>query len=521
MQANDGPGAVGEIGVTAPQHGLTGTTADGDATYTPNPGYIGADSFDYAYFVGNTQTEQRATVTINVTPEPDVAVNDTYTVGKDSPATLLELSIFANDLDQPTPGDIELITTSLQGTLSSPCNCSLDYDKLSYTPPAGFTGTDEFSYYFAYTNQDGISKVSNTATVTITVTAEDPNSVAKDDAYGAAKNSGATQLTPSILANDLVQPTLGDVKLVTTGLRGTLSSPCNCSLDYDKLSYTPPADFEGVDEFTYYFAYKTDQGVGKVSNEATVTITVGPTDTPLAQVAVDDSYTVAQDSGLTSLDPSPLDNDTKSAVHFNRLETAAAHGTAAVPYANFDIITYTPAPGFHGTDSFQYSFSDAVEGGMRSNIATVTITVSPTGGGGGGGNLVDVEAICSGDVTFTNLAATEISVGYGDYANDMLEGEVDIPAGETATVTTGRAVLEYRAVTEPLDSEEGSIEIPDCSNGGGDDGDGDGDGDDHGRRRHGHLPDTGSPFAATSLLAAWLLTIVGSYLIVRSRRRVI
>ena len=261
--------------------------------------------------------------------------------------------------------------------------------------------------------------------------------------------------------------------------------------------------------------YLVENGT-KTSNTATVTITVTPK--ILDPIAVNDAYTVAQDSGETTLTPAVSANDQGTHVA-TFLETPPAHGT--VPAG---VLTYTPNAGFSGTDTFTYSFQDAATGNS-SNVATVTITVTPSGGGGGGEeDVVDVGADCSGNVTFTNLLDEEVNVRYGP--NVSLEGEFDLAAGQSETITTSSKVLTFLAANA-THGESGSIEIPTCSNGGGDEDhsdegdkdDGD-EGDDRGKHHHGHLPDTGSPFARTGLLGAWLLLAGGSYLIVRSRRRV-
>ena len=48
------------------------------------------------------------------------------------------------------------------------------------------------------------------------------------------------------------------------------------------------------------------------------------------------------------------------------------HGTLTNPTSNS--VTYTPNPGFSGTDTFTYKSTDGQ--GVSSNIATVTITVN-------------------------------------------------------------------------------------------------------------------------------------------------
>jgi hypothetical protein len=96
-------------------------------------------------------------------------------------------------------------------------------------------------------------------------------------------------------------------------------------------------------------------------------------------------------------------------------------------------------------------------------------------------HLVDVEADCQGNVTFTNLLEfDEVHIVYGG-SGTFEDGELHIPPEESRTLTTDRDVLYYQ-VSET--SESGSIEIPTCSDGDGngdddgdDDNDGDGDGD--------------------------------------------
>ena len=313
---------------------------------------------------------------------------------------------------------------------------------------------------------------------------------AVDDSYTVAQDSGLTLLSPKVGAND-DPSTAGKMIGLTQASHGSTSS--NGSGD-GVVGYTPAAGYSGQDTFRY--AYVED-GV-LVSNEATVTITVTPTGTPGQRVAGDDAYTVAQDSGTTTLTPAPLYNDQPELGLANKtfnVTTPAGHGTATItnaPDPDDTTFAYTPDPGFHGTDTFQYRYADADTGDNQSTIATVTITVTPTGGGAE--DVVDVGADCSGDVTFTNLLDEEVNVRYGP--NVSLEGEFDLGAGQSETIMTDAKRLNFLAANASS-SESGSIEIPNCSNGGGDDhdhGDEDDDGDDdHGKGHHGHLPDTGSP----------------------------
>jgi bacillolysin len=104
--------------------------------------------------------------------------------------------------------------------------------------------------------------------------------------------------------------------------------------------------------------------------------TCGEPPTPnSAPTAADDSYTANEDTALTIPAPGVLDNDDDaehdplSAV----LVSGPTHGTVTLS-AN-GAFTYTPAPNYHGPDSFTYKAND---GEADSDVATVSITVNDT-----------------------------------------------------------------------------------------------------------------------------------------------
>jgi VCBS repeat-containing protein len=134
------------------------------------------------------------------------------------------------------------------------------------------------------------------------------------------------------------------------------------------FTYTPSANYSGSDTFTYH----ANDGTGN-SNIATVTITVSPVND--APVAVNNAYNTNEDTPLiVALANSVLVNDTD--LEGNTLtaipDVGPANGTLTLN-AN-GTFTYTPAANYNGSDSFTYHANDATG---NSNIATVTITVSP------------------------------------------------------------------------------------------------------------------------------------------------
>src|SRR5207249_895255 len=133
------------------------------------------------------------------------------------------------------------------------------------------------------------------------------------------------------------------------------------------FDYTPAANFNGTDSFTY----KANDGALD-SNVATVTITVNAVND--APVAVNESYSVNEDTTLNVSTPGVRSNDTdvENSVLTAILVSGPSHALSFTLNSDgsFD---YTPAANFNGTDTFTYKAND---GALDSNVATVTITVN-------------------------------------------------------------------------------------------------------------------------------------------------
>jgi VCBS repeat-containing protein len=203
---------------------------------------------------------------------------------------------------------------------------------------------------------------SNLATVNITVGAVNDAPVANDDSYSTNEDTVLAVPAAGVMTNDtdVDSPTLTS-SLVTQATHGSVV------LDADgSLVYTPDADYNGADSFTYQASDGQDD-----SNIATVNITVNAVND--APVAADDSYTTAEDTPLSVAAPGVLGNDTDvdSPTILALPVAGAAHGTATL--SSDGSFTYTPAVNYHGPDSFTYL---AFDGTDASHIATVNITVT-------------------------------------------------------------------------------------------------------------------------------------------------
>jgi VCBS repeat-containing protein len=239
----------------------------------------------------------------------------------------------------------------------------------SFGSPNNFpTGTLPASVAVADFNADGkpdlatAHPTTNNVSVLLNTTVTNRAPAAAADAYSTAEDTPLTVAAPGVLAND------GDpdgnqlsAMLVSGPSHGTIALNANGS-----FTYTPAADYNGDDSFTYQASDGTLQ-----SGPATVTITVtGANDGP---TATGDTYSTAEDTALTVAAPGVLGNDSDpdgdslSAV----VDSGPTHGSLTLnPNGSF---TYTPAANYNGTDSLTYRASD---GTLTSNPATVTITVT-------------------------------------------------------------------------------------------------------------------------------------------------
>src|SRR5205823_2306189 len=85
-----------------------------------------------------------------------------------------------------------------------------------------------------------------------------------------------------------------------------------------------------------------------------------------------------------------------------------AHGLVTITDASTGAYSYTPASNFNGTASFTFSASD---GSLSSNVATISITVSPVN---------DAPLAANGSLTTPEDTAKNGSVSATDAENDPL-----------------------------------------------------------------------------------------------------
>ncbi|MBL7254562.1 Ig-like domain-containing protein [Paractinoplanes lichenicola] len=380
-------------GYTSPAHGTLARNADGTLTYTPLTAFAGNDSFDFTVGDGHGGTDTKK-VSIVVTNGAPVAKPDAATVPSGGAATI---AVLANDTDpnnDPLTVTIDVAPTHGTATVNPD-------GTVTYTPAAGFVGTDSFHYLVA----DGKGGQAG-ATVTVGVINTAPE--AHDDAVTTDTDTAVT-ITP--LAND--RDDNGDaltVTAITNPAKGTAVLNAGGT-----VTYTPNAGYYGTDAFTY--SIRDAHGL---TATATITVTVRNA----APIAVDDRF-VVRPGFTTKLDLLANDRDPNTGQKLS-IATLGSPAKGTVTLNADGTVGYRPNALTEGTDTFDYVLTDDL-GLTATGTVTIVIDALPTAAPDTattkGGTAVDI-AVLGNDVDPEGAALTLVSVG--------------TPANGTAVVVNGK-----------------------------------------------------------------------------------
>ncbi len=288
-----------------------------------------------------------------------IARDDAFAATEDDTLIITAQDVWANDTFSLAYAAVE----TLIAVVDQPQNGILisGQSQWEYVPATDWAGADSFTY--AITVDDSIS--SNVARVRIAVSEVNDHPRAGKDEYSVKQDSDlVVDAAAGVLGNDYD----ADDQNLTIGLldsthHGALSLYANGG-----FAYTPAAGFAGADSFSYVVRDNDE-----ARDSAWVIIAVTPKDNT-SPVAVADSFTVAEDAGLTVgaasgvlYNDEDADGDAISAV----LVTDVVNGVLEL--ANDGSFSYTPTADFFGGDSFSYKARDAQGGLSAESRASITI----------------------------------------------------------------------------------------------------------------------------------------------------
>lgn len=400
--------------------GLTGTVtmiAGGRAlAYTPAPGFLGTESFQYT--IRNDQDETSSAVaTVNVVPEieKDARISFMFTdldgnqLSNIAVNEVFVLHAIVEDLRDPASGvfrfHADVFSDPSLAAVAGPLVFGPDYmhaqdGGLSFpglideagghsTPIPLGPGTFElFSVPFRATQSGSLTFLSDAADrvdfnrvvlyeelyatpmervsfekASIHIASARP--VAVPDVYTVGEDGSlVVPATNGVLVNDAP----GDGQTLVARL---VDGPAEGTLDFQpdgSFTYSPTGDFSGPVTFTYL----ANDGVLD-SLPATVTIHVTPENDP--PVAADDFFETDEDVTLQIEAPGILANDTDidSDTLTAAFDSGPSHGILQL--ASDGSFVYTPDADFQGLDTFSYRASDGQPVNSESDLATVTISV--------------------------------------------------------------------------------------------------------------------------------------------------
>jgi hypothetical protein len=264
-----------------------------------------------------------------------VALTQTVTAHED---TAMPITLTGTDADA-NPLTYTVLTQPSKGILSGMA------PNLTYTPNANVNGADSFTFKV----NDGFVD-SATATISINVNAVNDLPLAIAQSLSSMEDS----LLPITLAGSDIEGSPLAFNIVAQPANGTLSGIA------PNLTYTPNANFNGADSFTFLVNDST-------VNSAIATVAVNVN-------AVNDAPLAAAQSVITDEDVALSITLTGSDVDLDPLtfsvQSPPANGTLSGSAPN---LTYTPNANFNGADSFTFLVND---GTVNSAIATVAISVS-------------------------------------------------------------------------------------------------------------------------------------------------
>ena len=424
-------GSSGNVGSQiALGSGLLTVNSDGQFTFDPNDGYEGlaagesvTESFTYTISDGNGGTDTATvTVTINGVNDDPTAADEGIAATEDGGT--VSTSVLTDDVDSDDDANSLVYTITAQpseGSASSNGDGSFTFDPGTAFQDLAAGETRQVT--FTYTATDQHSAVSNTGTVTVTVTGVNDDPTAADEGIAATEDGGT--VSTSVLADDVDSDDDANSLVYTITAQpseGTASSNGDGSFTFD-----PEADFQDLaagETRQVTFTYTATDQHSAVSNTGTVTVTVtGVNDDP---TAADEGIAATEDGGTVSTsvlaDDVDSDDDADSLVY--TITAQPSEGTAS---SNGDgSFTFDPGTDFQDlaageTRQVTFTYTATDQHSAVSNTGTVTVTVT--------GVNDDPTAADVG------IAATEDGVTVdGDFDGDDVDSD-DTPSSLTYAIT--------------------------------------------------------------------------------------
>ncbi len=274
-QVVSGQTVVAEIGNVSTQANSSGENSSPVSPVDITSATVSTTNPNGDLHVDATGAKQGETSTITVTatdPSTNTTATQSFTVTVGAAATIPNTATFAPIASAPSPttqaiaaGQTATISVPFQANnpsnnpgittayalVSAPAHGTVTFNlakqTATYTPTAGFTGTDSFSYNVTNTNSvSGASPSSaSSATESASISVGNAGPVSQTLSLPVTKNTPITITLGVPAASGNVT---NSVAIVTQPKHGTLSA---INTTTNTVTYTPAANYTGLDGFTY------------------------------------------------------------------------------------------------------------------------------------------------------------------------------------------------------------------------------------------------------------------------------
>jgi len=441
---------------------------NGTLTYAPAANAYGNatvkvkahDDGDTANGGHDTSAEQTFSITVTTVNDAPIADADTMATDEDTKLVFPSSDLVGND-DEGADNESSQTMTVTEVYEDTHGTVSFGNDgNITFTPEANFSGDATFRYLVC---DNGSPSKCSAQRTKVNVTAVNDAPVAYDQSVTTDED---TAREVALGASDVEGEALG-YTIVSAPRHGTLSGTGA------NLIYTPKADYNGPDSFTF----KASDRIAD-SEPATVGIAVKAVND--APVASDDTKSTNEDTPLVFAarqllgndDPGPA-NESGQTLTVTAVDEAVNGPVSLGKNGN---ITFTPATDFNGQASFEYTVCDNGNPSECSEmLAMVNVTMSPVN---------DAPSFTAGaDQTVAEDSgprsipgwATGISAGPADESDQQLTFEVtnntNTELFSTQPSVAADGTLSYTLAADKNGSADVSVRLKDnggIANGGAD-----------------------------------------------------
>jgi hypothetical protein len=450
--------------VTSGSNGSAALNANGTVTFTPNANFKGSADFTYTVTDGQlTSNVATATVTVGAVNDPTTFGGDT--AGSAAEDTSITGTLTVTDADGLTDGTYFTVTGNASNGTAS---INAANGAWTYTPNADYNGADSFTVTVT-------DDANNTTTQVINLTVSPVADIVADTLTTTENNAVTANVltgTNGASADNFEGTPI--LTSVTNGANGSVTFTAGGA-----VTYTPNANFNGADSFTYTV---TSGGVTESTtvnvNVANPTIgTVEPGAPSVTDDNVNEGQTLTFNVSINGTSTAPV----SYALTLGGTATAGSDYNATLTNATFtNGVTYNSVTGLvtvpAGVTGFAVSvptLTDTVSGepvetvilsigGVSGTGGIIDTTAAPTIGGiepgavGPAGDTVNEgdKLVFNVSVTGTSTTATTFAFALGggtatagsDYTNaptfsngvtyNSVAGTISVPAGVTSFSVT-------------------------------------------------------------------------------------